>query len=87
MLHECPSCRGARTISITVPEKKAGVSHPNGWTGKPERVEYLTGKMVERRYQCDSCDGTGVISDLALARLFANVSTDQLAISDRAAQS
>ena len=55
----CPACRGKRTYTETVPETRIGVTHPNGWDMPPVRVEYLTGRDVERVHMCPFCQGAG----------------------------
>lgn len=60
-LRTCHVCRGKRTYTETIAETRYGVSHPNGWDMPPVRVEYPTGREVERLHVCAACNGTGKI--------------------------
>lgn len=58
----CEDCRGGGRTTVMVEEVKYGSSYPNGWNMPPVRVEYTTGRMVARYFECDMCRGTGQVA-------------------------
>jgi transcription initiation factor IIE alpha subunit len=77
----CPNCHGRRTITETVAETRIGVTHPNGWHMPPVKVQYETGRTVDRLFTCPQCQGTGH----DLAAIWQRTAADTLTQSDRAA--
>lgn len=67
----CPTCTGARRITVMVPEVKTGTVYLNAhgfpaWPcdgGKPHRMRYHTGRSVARCSTCQTCNGVGSLAD------------------------